>query len=84
MVEKTRENSYYLTVEYNEPNGNEPSESGFTWKTLCAQSLRDYKTRQQMINRITLMLAQQLASKAQDVNGLFEDYEINDKTRKHK
>lgn len=63
----------WLTVEYCEPNSYTPSEDGYTWKILCAQSLKDYKTREHLVNRITLMLADKVRSATQDVNGLMAE-----------
>ena len=76
VVKKMQDGGFWLTVEYSEPNDFTPSESGYTWKILCAQPLRDYKTREHLVNRITLMLADKVQSATQDVNGLMADYDM--------
>ena len=68
--------SNWLTIEYREPNGATPSEQGYTWKLLCAQRLSDYKTREHLVNRITLMLADKVSSATQDLNIMNTDYTL--------
>ncbi len=43
------------------------------WNILCAQSVKEYRTTNSLINRITLMLAESLRSKNQDVNILMNE-----------
>lgn len=78
VTEEIKNTRWWLTVEYSEPNSNTPSQDGYTWKTICAQSLISY-TRLTLINRITLMLTDRLCSKAQDVNGIMQDYKLTRK-----
>lgn len=63
---------HWLTVQVRTPRSATPSADGYTYTLVCAQDLDDYTRLNPLVNRITLMLAQQLASSRQDVNILME------------
>lgn len=69
----------WLTVYYRENLGYLPNEDGSKWSLLCAQKVADYQNLDgsiqdvALVNRITLMLAEQLRSARQDVNGLLKE-----------
>ena len=64
----------WLTVEYQENASFTPSVDGTKWSLMCAQDINEYKTAQELTNRVTIMLAENLRSARQDVNGLIVDY----------
>lgn len=57
-----------LTVYYKENLGY-TAEDGMKWKLLCVQDLKQFKDEMELVNRITLMLAEKLRSVSQDFNG---------------
>lgn len=61
----------WLCVEYRNNLTAEGKE--WNWKLLCAQEIESYKTPLELVNRITLMLAEQLRSRNQDVNILMTE-----------
>lgn len=68
----------WLSIDYQENLSFTPSEDGSKWSLLCAQDLND-ETVSSLQNRVMLMLAENLRSARQDVNGLMKDEKRNEK-----
>lgn len=64
--------STWLAVYYKENNSYTPSVDGSKWSLVCAQDLAGY-TPVTLCDRITSMLAENLRSARQDVNGIIKD-----------
>ncbi len=69
----------WLSVYYLENQDFEPSVThNYNWRILCAQAVKDYyfldgtPDTLGLVNRITTMLAENLRSARQDVNGLMK------------
>jgi ribosome biogenesis SPOUT family RNA methylase Rps3 len=63
--------SQWLTVEYMNTLSYEGDK--FVYHMLCAQDIKDYTKSIDLVNRITLMLAEGNRSKQQDINILMDE-----------
>lgn len=74
-IERDKISPEWLAVYYEENLSNTPSEDGSKWSLVCAQSLTD-ETTESLKDRVIMMIAEQLRSARQDVNGLMRDYKM--------